>query len=178
MDKILRQIRIFLGSIVASLYQEFYSSENYQGHKLKVLAKILDLELYTELPKPAKIGDAGIDLKVREQVTIEPGNEVLVKTGICLYTGVPYIVGLLLPRSSFRKYKCNVTNSVGIIDSGYQGEIMLSVHNTSDSPVTFNRGDRICQMVYSSCYYPVVEHVEEFPESERGESGYGSTGVK
>lgn len=138
---------------------------------------IRDVELYPQIPKPAKEGDAGIDLKSAKGVTILPGQTLLVPTGIKLYTGNHAVVGFLIPRSSFSKLGLSVPNSIGVIDSGYQGEIMLAVTNRSyTDKVILPQGERICQMVYTPVLRPVLFPVDSFPLSVRGDTGFGSSG--
>lgn len=136
--------------------------------------KIKKLHPDAVIPKYAKEGDAGMDL-----VAVSIKNE----SGILVYdTGlsfeIPYgYVGLLFPRSSISKTSLNLTNSVGVIDSGYRGSVMFKFNQDYQFPEPiYQRGDRIGQLIIMP--YPQIEfeEVEELSETERGSGGYGSTG--
>ena len=129
------------------------------------------------VPAYAHEGDAGLDLRSVEDVTIMVGKSKLVRTG--LHVEIPDgCVGLQFPRSGLGSSGITMRNAVGVIDSGYRGEVRCALWNTTDVPVTINRGDRICQLVVMP-YMPCdVEEVDSLSESERGTDGYGSTGVR
>ena len=128
------------------------------------------------LPKYSKIGDAGMDLHATTVEFNKEKNQVTYGTGITLEIPVGF-VGLVYPRSSVRNTKLSLTNSVGVIDSGYRGEIMATF-NYSNSKQTemYKVGDRICQLMILP--YPKIQWVEggELSQSERGDDGFGSTG--
>lgn len=127
------------------------------------------------IPSYAKPGDAGLDLTA-VRILSDDNNQITYGTGLALEIPVDY-VGLIFPRSSIRKYELALTNSVGVIDSGYRGEIQFTFHKTSHSSSTiYDIGDRIGQLVIIP--YPQVQLVEEtnLSETERGENGFGSSG--
>lgn len=127
-------------------------------------------------PTYAKEGDAGMDLTSRESVDIQPSGTVIVGTGVAV--AIPEgFVGLVFPRSGLASKKgVTLANAVGVIDSGYRGEIRAPLHNVTSRVQHVERGDRVCQLVvvpFMSC--ECVE-VEAFGETERGVGGFGSTG--
>ncbi len=120
-------------------------------------------------------GDAGLDLFIINQLTIRPGETVLIKSNIaCENTdGKPY---LLIPRSSISKTPLRQCNSVGLIDAGYRGEIMAAVDNIKKTPFTINPGQRFFQLVSMDGGPISFEIVPELSETARGQGGFGSTG--
>ena len=132
--------------------------------------------VYEESATPlayAHKGDAGLDIAANETVTLEPGERKLVGTGVSLAVPEGY-VGLLFPRSgNAAKKGLTLANSVGVIDSGYRGEVKGIMVNLGSDPVTINSGERIMQLVLSAVVTPVLS----LEETERGENGFGSTGV-
>ena len=127
------------------------------------------------IPSYAKPGDAGLDLTA-VRILSNDSYQVTYGTGLALEIPVDY-VGLIFPRSSIRKYELSLTNSVGVIDSGYRGEIQFTFHKNSHSnSIMYEIGDRIGQLVILP--YPQVKLVEEsnLSETERGEEGFGSSG--
>lgn len=129
------------------------------------------------LPKHAKSGDAGMDLTTRKAVTIPPRDSVMVGTGTSVEIPTGY-VGLVFPRSGLAgKQGVTLRNCVGVIDSGYRGEIKAPLHNTTDQFRRIAAGERVCQLVV----VPYVEcecvEVDELSETERGEGGFGSSGT-
>lgn len=127
------------------------------------------------IPSYAKPGDAGLDLTA-VRILSDDNNQITYGTGLAFEIPADY-VGLIFPRSSIRKYELALTNSVGVIDSGYRGEIQFTFHKTSHSNSTkYEIGDRIGQLVIIP--YPQVKLVEEsnLSETERGEEGFGSSG--
>lgn len=128
------------------------------------------------VPAYAHEGDAGLDLRSAEDVTIMVGHSKLVRTG--LHVEIPDgCVGLQFPRSGLGSSGITMRNAVGVIDSGYRGEVRCAVWNTTDEPVTIRKGDRICQLVVMPYMPCEVEEADELSDSERGTDGYGSTGV-
>ena len=129
-----------------------------------------------ELPKYANSGDAGLDLKATSVEWSDDFNCYVYGTGLAVEIPEGY-VGLLFPRSSIRKYNLALTNCVGVVDSGYRGEIMLTFRNQFEGTgKVYNIGDKICQLIIMP--YPIIEPVEatKLSETERGENGHGSSG--
>lgn len=122
-------------------------------------------------------GDAGLDFAANETVTLEPGERKLVGTGVRIAVPDGY-VGLLFPRSgNAAKKGLTLANSVGVIDSGYRGEVKGIMVNLGSDPVTINSGERIMQLVLVPFLTAAVTPVLSLEETERGENGFGSTGV-
>lgn len=144
-----------------------------QFRKLRV--KMTDDAGY--VPAYAHEGDAGLDLRAVEEYDIEPGESVMVRTG--LRVEIPAgCVGLEFPRSGLGSKGITLRNCVGVIDSGYRGEVLAALWNTTDKPFKVEMGDRVCQLVVMPYCPCTVEESESLSESERGTDGYGSTGVK
>lgn len=131
-----------------------------------------------ELPKHAKPGDAGLDLTAREGAFIKPGETVMVPTGVSVEIPEDY-VGLCFPRSGLAsKRGINLANCVGVIDSGYRGEIMAPLHNISQwHGQMVERGERVCQLVVVPFATCECVQVEELSSTDRGDGGFGSTGA-
>lgn len=131
------------------------------------------------VPSYAKEGDAGFDLRARESVTLAPGERALVKTGVAFALPQGY-VGLVHPRSGLAaKHGITVVNAPGTVDAGYRGEIMVCLLNTDlREPFVVERGDRIAQMVVQRFETARFVVVDELPDSERGATGFGSSGVQ
>lgn len=143
--------------------------------------KIKKLRQDAVIPSYAKPGDAGMDLTCIDYAQDDYGN-IVYYTGIAIEIPEGH-VGLLFPRSSISKYSTQLTNSVGVIDSGYRGEIMLKFkptmrypRNMQTPPPSYGVGDKIGQLIIVP--YPQIEfeEVSELSQSERGTGGYGSTG--
>lgn len=130
-----------------------------------------------ELPRYAHEGDAGLDLRIKHDVTLEPGQRANVGTGVAVE--IPQgCVGLVFPRSGLAtKFGITLSNSVGVIDSGYRGEIGASLINTSDETTALDAGTRVCQLVVMPYVPCELVAVDELSESERGANGFGSTGI-
>lgn len=130
-------------------------------------------------PSRAYDTDAGLDLKAAENVTVEPGEVRKVPCGIKIEIPIGY-VGLIFPRSGLgTKKRITLANTVGVIDSGYRGEIICMMQNTSGYPYTINQFERIAQLVVIPCLLgePVqVEDIEDLAPSARGAGGFGHTG--
>ena len=145
------------------------------SERLEVRIRRLD----PDLPAPAYAlpGDAGADLRTREEITLAPGERRLVPTGVALALPMGY-VGLVHPRSGLAaKHGVTVVNAPGTIDAGYRGEIMVTLLNTdANHPVHFERGDRIAQLVIQRVEHAAFVEVDAFEQTERGERGFGSTG--
>ncbi|PSD35508.1 dUTP diphosphatase [Acinetobacter radioresistens] len=150
---------------------------------MKVQIKVLDTRLGNEWPLPtyATSGSAGLDLRacLDEEVQIKPGETILVKTGMAIYIEDPNFAGLILPRSGLgHKHGIVLGNLVGLIDSDYQGELMVSVWNRSQTVFTLEPGERLAQYVLVPVVQTQFEQVNEFTVSERGTGGFGHTGEK
>lgn len=148
---------------------------------MKVQVKLLDPRLGKEWPLPsyATAGSAGLDLRacLDEAIDIEPGQTVLVKTGMAIYIHDVNIAGLILPRSGLgHKHGIVLGNLVGLIDSDYQGELMVSVWNRGQTTFRLEPGERLAQYVLVPVVQAEFEQVEEFEETLRGAGGFGHTG--
>lgn len=150
---------------------------------MKVQVKVLDERLGSQWPMPnyATIGSAGLDLRacIDENITIEAGQTVLVKTGLSIYIADSNYAGLILPRSGLgHKHGIVLGNLVGIIDSDYQGELMISVWNRSSTAFTLEAGERLAQYVIVPVMHAEFEIVDDFVATERGSGGFGHTGTQ
>lgn len=148
---------------------------------MKLQVKVLDPRIGTTWPLPhhATAGAAGVDLRacLDEAIELAPGQTVLVKTGIAVYIADPHYAGLILPRSGLgHKHGIVLGNLVGLIDSDYQGELMVSVWNRGQSSFTLQPGERMAQYVLVPVVQTQFEVVTEFEETERGAGGFGHTG--
>ena len=144
---------------------------------VQVLVTRLDPDL--PLPRYAKGGDAGADIVSRIDITLAPGERALVPTGIAIALPDGY-VALVHPRSGLAiKHGVTMVNAPGTVDAGYRGElqIILINHDKSES-VSFKRGDRIAQIIFQKFETVNFVRVTELPGSQRGNAGFGSTGVK
>lgn len=143
--------------------------------------KILDERLGRDFPIPATATDgaAGIDLRamMKDDFVIGPGQAELISTGMAIHIQDPCYAGMLLPRSGLgHKYGLVLGNLVGLIDSDYQGMLMVSCWNRGDEAYTIEVGERIAQMVIVPVMQPRLQVVDSFEASERGAGGFGSTG--
>ena len=129
------------------------------------------------MPKHAKPGDAGLDLTTRTGVTIPPLGTVMVSTGVAVEIPEGH-VGLVFPRSGLAsKRDVTLANCVGVIDSGYRGEVMAPLRNSSDSYARrVERDERVCQLVVVPFVTCECVEVDELDESERADAGFGSSG--
>ncbi|TXJ09647.1 MAG: dUTP diphosphatase [Acinetobacter sp.] len=148
---------------------------------MKVQVKVLDQRLgqLWEMPSYATSGSAGLDLRacLDTAITIEAGQTVLVKTGLAIYIQDPHYAGLILPRSGLgHKHGIVLGNLIGLIDSDYQGELMVSVWNRSDKAFVLEAGERLAQYVVVPVQQVQFDVVNEFEETERGAGGFGHTG--
>jgi dUTP pyrophosphatase len=147
----------------------------------KLRVRILDPRVgrEIELPRPATAGSAGLDLRacLDTPLVLEPGQTHLVPTGIAIHLEDPGLAAVLLPRSGLgHKHGIVLGNLVGLIDSDYQGQVMVSVWNRGSHPFTIAPGDRIAQMVVVPVVQVEFDVVADFEESARGAGGFGSTG--
>lgn len=149
--------------------------------KKTVDVKVLDDRIGTTFPLPAYAteGSAGLDLRacLEAPLTLAPGETCLIRTGLAIHVSDPAFAGLVLPRSGLgHKHGIVLGNLVGLIDSDYQGELMVSCWNRGQTAFTIEPGERIAQYVL----VPVVQAefclVDAFPESNRGAGGFGSSG--
>ncbi len=141
--------------------------------------KILDPRLVDNLPAYATTGSAGLDLRacLDAPLTLAPNAWQLVPTGLSIYLADPNFAALILPRSGLgHKHGIVLGNLVGLIDSDYQGQLMVSAWNRSPAAFTIEPMERIAQLVIVPVVQAQFNVVSEFPASQRGEGGYGSTG--
>ncbi|HTN50223.1 MAG TPA: dUTP diphosphatase [Burkholderiaceae bacterium] len=146
---------------------------------MKVDVRILDARLRDRLPEYATPGAAGLDLRacVTDPLVIEPGSTHLVRTGIAIHIGDPGYAALILPRSGLgHRHGIVLGNLVGLIDSDYQGELMVSTWNRGATPFTLNPLERLAQLVIVPVVQATFNVVGRFEESDRGAGGFGSTG--
>ena len=145
----------------------------------KIDVKILDPRMKELLPAYATAGSAGLDLRaaIREPLTIAPGATHLVPTGLAIHIGDPAYAAMILPRSGMgHKHGIVLGNLVGLIDSDYQGELMISTWNRGQAEFTLQPMERLAQLVIVPVLQLELNVVEEFGASERGVGGFGSTG--
>lgn len=141
--------------------------------------KILDARMNELLPAYATPGSAGLDLRacIDEAITIEAGQTVLIPTGLAIHIGDPSYAAMILPRSGMgHKNGIVLGNLVGLIDSDYQGQLMVSTWNRGQSAFTLNPMERLAQLIIVPVLQVGFNVVEEFGDSERGVGGFGSTG--
>lgn len=137
--------------------------------------KLLDTKC---LPVKAHVWDGGFDLKARKETSVFPQDTESIPTGVCVEIPVGY-VGLLFPRSSISKTPLRMANSVGVIDSGFTGEIKVPLYNTSDVEIRdIDKYDKIAQLVIVPLADVSLEIVDKLDDTERGNGGFGSTGRK
>jgi dUTP pyrophosphatase len=141
--------------------------------------RVLDARLRGSLPHYATPGAAGLDLRacVEAPLTLAPGQTELVPTGIAIHIGDPCYAAVILPRSGLgHKHGIVLGNLVGLIDSDYQGQIMVSAWNRGQASFTIAPLERIAQLVILPVLQVEFNVVEEFAPSDRGAAGFGSTG--
>ncbi len=145
----------------------------------KVDLKVLDPRLERLLPAYATPGSAGLDLRacIEHVMTIEPGEASLIPSGIAMHLADPGLAALVLPRSGLgHKHGIVMGNLVGLIDSDYQGQILVSCWNRGKIPFLLNPLERIAQLVVVPVVQVAFNLVDEFEQSRRGSNGFGSTG--
>lgn len=150
--------------------------------KKNIQVKILDQRIGNEFPLPhyATAGSAGMDLRacIDADMEIKPGETKLIPTGISVYVEDPGLAAILLPRSGLgHKHGIVLGNLVGLIDSDYQGPLMVSCWNRGSEPFTLKVGERLAQMVIVPVVQAEFEVVDEFHATERGEGGFGHSGT-
>ncbi len=146
---------------------------------MKIDVKILDSRMADQLPTYATPGSAGLDLRacLDAPLTLEPNAWQLVPTGLSVFIKDPGYAALILPRSGLgHKHGIVLGNLVGLIDSDYQGQLMVSAWNRSTVAFTLNPMERLAQLVIVPVVQAHFNVVTEFAATERGEGGYGSTG--
>ncbi|CAG9189457.1 deoxyuridine triphosphatase [Paraburkholderia tropica] len=146
---------------------------------MKIDVKILNERMRDQLPHYATPGSAGLDLRacLDAPVTLEPGETKLIPTGLAIHLADPGYAALILPRSGLgHKHGIVLGNLVGLIDSDYQGELMISTWNRGHTTFTLNPLERLAQLVIVPVVQAQFNLVESFEESQRGEGGFGSTG--
>jgi dUTP pyrophosphatase len=146
-------------------------------HRIDV--RVLDARLHDTPPQYATAGAAGLDLRacIDAPLALEPGQSALVPSGIAIHLSDPGLAALVLPRSGLgHKHGIVLGNLVGLIDSDYQGQIMVSLWNRSAAPYTLQPMERVAQLVIVPVLQVALNIVEEFAASERGAGGFGSTG--
>ncbi|PTR17039.1 deoxyuridine 5'-triphosphate nucleotidohydrolase [Nitrosospira sp. Nsp2] len=145
----------------------------------KVNVKVLDPRLERLLPTYATPGSAGLDLRacIEHVMTLEPGEANLIPTGIAMHLADPGLAALVLPRSGLgHKHGIVMGNLVGLIDSDYQGQILVSCWNRGKVPFLLNPLERIAQLVIVPVVQVAFNVVNDFEQSDRGSNGFGSTG--
>ena len=143
--------------------------------------KVLDPRMKEQLPAYATSGSAGLDLRacIAEPVTIEPGSTHLIPTGLAIHIADPGYAAMILPRSGLgHKHGIVLGNLVGLIDSDYQGELMVSTWNRGSTAFVLNPMERLAQLVIVPVLQVAFNVVDSFDTSVRGEGGFGSTGKK
>jgi dUTP pyrophosphatase len=141
--------------------------------------KVLDERVAGHLPQYATPGSAGLDLRacIDVPLLVEPGQAMLIPTGLAIHIGDPGLAAVLLPRSGLgHKHGLVLGNLVGLIDSDYQGPLMVSCWNRGSQTYTVQPLERIAQMVIVPVVQAAFRRVDEFGASARGEGGFGSTG--
>jgi dUTP pyrophosphatase len=149
---------------------------------MKLKFKILDQRIGSEFetPKYQTAGSAGLDLLacIEDQIVLEPNEATIIQSGISIFIENPEFAGIVIPRSGLGAKKGLVCgNLLGLIDSDYQGPLSISLWNRSDEPIKINAGERVAQLVVIRVNQVDLEQVDEFPETDRGSKGFGSTGI-
>ncbi|OGU20085.1 MAG: deoxyuridine 5'-triphosphate nucleotidohydrolase [Hydrogenophilales bacterium RIFOXYD1_FULL_62_11] len=146
---------------------------------MKMDVKILDTRLRDQLPQYATAGSAGLDLRacIDAPITLQPGETQLIPTGLAIHLSDPGYAALILPRSGLgHKHGIVLGNLVGLIDSDYQGQLMVSAWNRSQQAFELTPLERLAQLVIVPVMQAEFNVVEDFETSQRGEGGFGSTG--
>ena len=146
--------------------------------KLKIINPLIGSKI--PIPKYETKGSAGLDLRacINQKLTIRPGKTEMIPMGYAIHLDDENLAAMVIPRSGLgSKYGIVLGNLVGLIDSDYQGELMVPAWNRSDQKFEVNQGDRIAQMIIVPILQAQFEVVEEFVSSERGTKGFGSSGL-
>ena len=141
--------------------------------------QVLDARMAEQIPAYATPGSAGLDLRacLDEAIALAPGQTTLIPTGLAIHIGDPGLAAIILPRSGLgHKHGIVLGNLVGLIDSDYQGQLMVSCWNRGQAEFTINPMERIAQMVIVPVVQAAFRVVDDFDASHRGEGGFGSTG--
>lgn len=151
--------------------------------KTPIEVKILDSRIGSQFPLPAYAtpGSAGMDLRAMLETSIQvaPGETILIPTGISIHVADPSLAAVILPRSGLgHKHGIVLGNLVGLIDSDYQGPLMVSCWNRGSEPFTLEIGDRLAQLVFIPVVQAEFKLVDEFDNSSRGEGGFGHSGTQ
>ena len=144
-----------------------------------IAVKILDDRLREQMPAYATPGSAGLDLRacIDAPLTLEPGTTHLIPTGLAIHIANPHFAAMILPRSGMgHKHGIVLGNLVGLIDSDYQGQLMVSTWNRGHTAFVLNPMERLAQLVIVPVLQVGFHVVESFDSSERGDGGFGSTG--
>ena len=153
---------------------------------MKINAKILSDKVTPDMLQPSTPGSAGIDLMAvnlpdiggsESRCYVYPNQCIKIGTGIAIHLDNPGYAAIVLPRSGSGHKGLILGNTIGLIDSDYQGEIILSVWNRSPDAIKINQMDRIAQLIIVPVIQPAFNFVDSFEETERGDGGFGSTGV-
>ena len=142
--------------------------------------KVLDERIRPHLPQYATSGSAGLDLRacINASITLAPGNTELVPTGIAIHIADPGLAAIILPRSGLgHKHGIVLGNLVGLIDSDYQGELLVSCWNRGRTEFTLQPFDRLAQLIIVPVVHAAFREVDEFSSSARAAGGFGSTGM-
>jgi len=146
----------------------------------KVKVKIIDSHL-KEIPKYATSGSAGLDLRasIDKSIVLKPNSTKLIKTGLSIFIEDENYAAMILPRSGLgHRDGIVLGNLVGLIDSDYQGDLMISCWNRSDNDFEIKPYDRLAQLIFVNISRPQLDIVEDFKKTERGSQGFGSSGKK
>tara|TARA_Y100000589_G_scaffold323369_2_gene357792 strand:+ start:1331 stop:1780 length:450 start_codon:yes stop_codon:yes gene_type:complete len=146
----------------------------------KVKVKIIDSHL-KEIPKYATSGSAGLDLRasIDKSIVLKPNSTELIKTGLSIFIEDENYAAMILPRSGLgHRDGIVLGNLVGLIDSDYQGDLMISCWNRSDNDFEIKPYDRLAQLIFVNISRPQLDIVEDFKKTERGSQGFGSSGKK
>jgi dUTP pyrophosphatase len=146
---------------------------------MKLEVKVLNDKIRGQLPHYATAGSAGLDLRacIDEAITLNPGETRLIRTGMAIHLGDPGYAALILPRSGLgHKHGIVLGNLVGLIDSDYQGELMVSCWNRGQTNFVLQPMERLAQLVVVPVIQVEMQVVDEFEQSHRGAGGFGSTG--
>lgn len=141
--------------------------------------KVLDQRLSEQMPAYATPGSAGLDLRacIQAPLTLEPGSTHLIPTGLAIHIADPAYAAMILPRSGMgHKHGIVLGNLVGLIDSDYQGELMVSTWNRGNAAFVLNPMERLAQLVIVPVLQVAFNIVDSFTKTERGAGGFGSTG--
>ena len=146
---------------------------------MKIDVKILDPRMGGQLPQYATSASAGLDLRacIDAPIVMAPGDAQMIPTGLAIYIADPGYAGMILPRSGLgHKHGIVLGNLVGLIDADYQGPLMISAWNRGKESFTLNPMERLAQLVIVPVQLVALNIVQEFPSTDRGTGGFGSTG--